>query len=194
MTTMDAVVGLALPEHERPATRSESYAALLARLSHQSVVKHFDAYADVDWDAPAHRIDADDPCWELSADHPLGGTAWYHAQPARVRTRIGLHLVASQVKLGVEFERVLKQGLLDFASTLSDDAPEFRYVYHEVIEEAQHSLMFHELVQRTGLDVPGSAGSTASARGGWHASGGASRSSSSSSSSAARSRSTTPSV
>jgi hypothetical protein len=144
-----------IPEHERPASATESYAALLARLSRLSVTKHFDAYADVDWDAPGHAIDQTDPRWELPADRPLGGTAWYRALPQPTRARLGLHLIATQLKLGLEFERVLKQGLLNFASTLSDDAPEFRYAYHEVIEEAQHSLMFHELLRRIGLDVTG---------------------------------------
>jgi hypothetical protein len=154
---MDAVAhDLAdVPEHERPTSAAESYAALLARLSRLSVTKHFDAYADVDWDAPEHAIAHDDPRWELPADRPLGATAWYRGLPQPTRARLGLHLAATQVKLGLEFERVLKQGLLAFASTLPDDAPEFRYAYHEVIEEAQHSLMFHELVRRMRLDVRG---------------------------------------
>jgi hypothetical protein len=145
----------AIPGYERRASHAESYAGLVARLSRQSVAKHFDAYADVDWDAPAHAIDPTDPCWEVPTDRPLGATAWYRAQPEPVRARLGLHLLATQVKLGLEFERVLKQGLLEFASTLPHDAPEFRYAYHEVIEEAQHSLMFRELLGRIGLDVPG---------------------------------------
>jgi len=145
----------AIPEHEQRAIRGEAYPALVARLSRQSVVKRFDAYADVDWDAPGHAIDPTDPRWEVDADRPLGATAWYRALPQPTRARLGLHLIASQVRLGIEFERVLKQGLLGFASTLSDDAPEFRYAYHEVIEEAQHSLMFHELIKRIGLEVPG---------------------------------------
>ncbi len=145
----------AIPAHERRTSRSESYAALLARLSRQSVTKHFDAYADVDWDAAGHAIDQTDPRWELGDDEPLGATAWYRTLPQPTRARLGLHLIATQVRLGVEFERVLKQGLLEFASTLPHDAPEFRYAYHEVIEEAQHSLMFRELLQRIGLDVPG---------------------------------------
>ena len=33
---------------------------LVRRLSEQSVVKHFDAYADVDWDAPEMAIDRHD--------------------------------------------------------------------------------------------------------------------------------------
>jgi hypothetical protein len=156
MTTAALLDGsVDLPERERMHTRSESYPALLARLSRLSVTKHFDAYADVAWDAPDNAIDPVDPRWTLRADHPLGATAWYRSQPAAVRARLGLHLIATQVKIGLEFERTLKMGLLEFASTLDDHAPEFRYAYHEVIEEAQHSLMFHELIARIGLDVPG---------------------------------------
>ena len=146
---------LEIPDHERKVTREEPWTNLLARLSRQSVVKHFDAYADVDWDRPEHAIDQTDPCWEEQPDEPLGATAWYQALPQPMRARLGLHLIASQVKLGLEFERTLKIGLLNFASTLDHTRPEFRYAYHEVIEETQHSLMFRELLLRIGLDVPG---------------------------------------
>ena len=154
---MDAAAAtlVEVPEQEQPIGAGESYAMLLARLSRLSVTKHFDAYADVDWDAPENAIAQDDPRWEPSADHPLAATSWYRGLPQATRARLGLHLIATQVKLGLEFERVLKQGLLSFASTLPDDAPELRYAYHEVIEEAQHSLMFQELLRRIGLDVPG---------------------------------------
>jgi hypothetical protein len=59
------------------------------------------------------------------------------------------------MRIGVDFESALKRGLLEFTSTLPQGAPEFRYCYHEVIEEAQHSLMFQEFVNRTGLEIPG---------------------------------------
>jgi hypothetical protein len=155
VTTAALAVSTVVPEHERRVARSESYTALVARLSRQSVTKHFDAYADVDWDAADSTIDHADARWEQPADRPLGDTAWYRALPQATRARLGLHLLATQVKIGIEFERVLKQGLLEFASTLPHDAPEFRYAYHEVIEETQHSLMFRELLMRIGLDVPG---------------------------------------
>jgi hypothetical protein len=45
--------------------------------------------------------------------------------------------------------------LLEFAATLPNRSPEFRYAYHEVIEEAQHSLMFQEFVNRSGFDAKG---------------------------------------
>jgi para-aminobenzoate N-oxygenase AurF len=146
----------AVPDEERAAVRRrETYEGLVQRLSHQSVVKHFDAYADIPWDDPAYQIDADDPRWELSPDDSLGATAWYRSQPAGVRSRIGLHMYATFMKLGVQFESVLKRGLLEYAAKLPNGAPEFRYAYHETIEEAQHSLMFQEFVNRTGFDIGG---------------------------------------
>jgi len=64
-------------------------------------------------------------------------------------------MIASFMKVGAQFESVLKRGLLEFAFDLPNGAPEFRYAYHEMIEEAQHSLMFQEFVNRTGFDIPG---------------------------------------
>ena len=146
-----------VPDEERVAVarQRETYEGLVRRLSHQSVVKHFDAYADIPWDDPDYQIDPDDPRWELSPDDSLGGTAWYQAQPQGVRSRIGLHMYATFMKLGVQFESVLKRGLLEYAAKLPNGAPEFRYAYHETIEEAQHSLMFQEFVNRTGFDIGG---------------------------------------
>jgi hypothetical protein len=134
---------------------SEPFSRLLARLSHQSVVRHFDAYADIPWERPEYRIDPEDSRWELPDYGMLGATAWYRAQPAGTRARLGLHLLASFMKAGAQFENILQRGLLEYALALPNGAPEFRYVYHEVIEEGQHSLMFQEFVNRTGLDVPG---------------------------------------
>ncbi|MHB8329296.1 MAG: AurF N-oxygenase family protein [Acidimicrobiales bacterium] len=135
--------------------RDSAYGDLLARLSQQSVTKHFDAYADVAWDDPAMAIDPDDGRWVLPATDPLAGTEWYRAQPPGIQSRIGLHRIATNMKVGLQFESVLKRGLLEYASRLPNGAPEFRYAYHEVIEEAHHSLMFQEFVNRTGLEVPG---------------------------------------
>ncbi len=138
-------------ESERPG----EFEALVARLSRQSVTKHFDAYADVAWDDPEHRIDPADPRWELDSDDPLGATDWYRNLPQPERARLGLETVASKMKIGLEFESVLKRGLLEFATRLPNGSGEFRYAYHEVIEEAQHSLMFQEFVNRSGFDARG---------------------------------------
>lgn len=139
-------------EREQPDTRYED---LLGRLSHQSVVRHFDAYADVAWDSPEFAIDPTDPRFELFADSALGATEWYRSLPQPTRARLGLHAIVGNMKAGLQFESILKRGLLEYAFQLPDRSPEFRYVYHEVIEEAQHSLMFQEFVNRSGLDAPG---------------------------------------
>jgi hypothetical protein len=137
-----------VPEIEQ-RRKQESYEQLVQRLSVQSVRKHYDAYEDVDWDAPEMQIQRDDPRFE-PLDDALSQTAWYKAQPASVRAEIGLTGIASAMKMGVVFESVLKRGLLEYAFSLPNRSPEFRYVYHEVIEEAQHSLMFQEFINRSG--------------------------------------------
>jgi hypothetical protein len=146
-----------VPDEERRTGAREAYPDLVRRLSRLSVTKHYDAYADIPWDDPEYRIDPDDPRWEAGDDNPLGATEWYKSQPESVRTRIGLHLVVCSMHTGVEFENILTRGLLGFAMNLPVGAPEFRYAYHEAIEESHHSLMFREFVHRAGL-LPGERG------------------------------------
>lgn len=144
------------PAHDDVADADrEKYTKLLARLSALSVTHHFDAYGDIDWDATEFVVDPADPRWELPSYDPITETDWYRALSSETKARFGLDSIASAMKLGLEFERVLKQGLLEFAGTLPNGAPEFRYAYHEVIEEAQHSLMFQEFVNRSGFDAAG---------------------------------------
>lgn len=142
-----------LVDEETP-TKS-GWDGLLARLSQLSVTKHFDAYADVEWDAPDMRIDRHDPRWILDGSDPLGRTDWYHNLPPANQASLGLDLIASKMKIGLQFESILKQGLLRFAAELPNRSPEFRYCYHELIEEAHHSLMFQEFVNRSGFDARG---------------------------------------
>ncbi|HET7655094.1 MAG TPA: diiron oxygenase [Acidimicrobiales bacterium] len=156
---MDTAAG-ALLDEEQQTDDGGAFTDLVQRLSRQSVTpgKHFDAYVDVPWDDPDFAIDPHDPRWELGDDDPLGATDWYKRQPQEVRARLGLHEIVAKMKVGLQFESVLKRGLLEFASELPDESPEFRYAYHEVIEEAHHSLMFQEFVNRCaplGLRVRG---------------------------------------
>jgi len=133
----------------------DAFERLVRRLSRQSVDKHYDAYADIPWDDPAFAIDPDDPRFELSSDDALGGTGWYRSQEPGVRSRIGLYRYVSAMKIGLQFENVLKRGLLEHAFMLDNCDVTFRYAYHEVIEEAHHGMMFQEFVNRSGFDVPG---------------------------------------
>jgi len=132
------------------------FEALVDRLNVQSVKKHFDAYDDIAWDEPGFEIVLDDPRWELSPDvNSLAATEWYRELPPERRAEIGLYLIATFMKNGLQFESILKRGLLEFAFALPNGDPKFRYAYHEVIEEAQHSLMFQEFVNRTSFDIGG---------------------------------------
>ena len=141
--------------HDGAAITDASYRSLIERLSRQSVAKHYDAYIDIPWDDPAYALIADDPRWELQPCDPLGATAWYQALPQATRARFGMELIANFAKIGVQFENALQRGLLEYAFQLPNQAPEFRYVMHEVIEEGQHSLMFQEFVNRTKLPIAG---------------------------------------
>jgi hypothetical protein len=146
-----------LPEEEKTRVRDADavYESLMERLNRQSVVKRFECYADIPWDEPEYAVDPRDPRFALPDDHPLGATDWYRSQTAETRALLGCHMIATAMKIGRQFEGILKQGMLRFAATLPDGSPEFRYCYHEIIEEAHHSLMFQEFVVRTGLPVRG---------------------------------------
>ncbi|MGW4801455.1 AurF N-oxygenase family protein [Nonomuraea sp. NPDC004297] len=142
---------------ERVANRS-AYRAVIERLSKASVDKHWEPYRDIPWDDPEFQVDPADPRWELSGVDRLGGHPWYLSRPPEVRARIGLWRVATAMKIGLQFENLLKRGLLNYAYRLPNGSPEFRYVYHETIEEGHHGMMFQEFVNRTGLPIRGMPG------------------------------------
>ncbi len=95
MNAATTLIGELPEEEQQRVDAEEAYRRFLARLSHQSVVKHYDAYADIPWDDPAYAVDPDDPRFTLSEDDPLGATAWYRSQPPAIRARIGLHMIAN---------------------------------------------------------------------------------------------------
>lgn len=162
MTVVDAGIGSTSLDEEAvidldaaARERDDRYAELVRRLSRQSVEKHFNPFVDIDWDDPDLAIVADDPRWIPVAATAFGGSPWFEALDDATKARIGLHRVASAMKLGLEFENVLKRGLLEYAFRLPNGSPEFRYVYHEVIEESYHGLMFQEFVNRSGMRIKG---------------------------------------
>jgi hypothetical protein len=133
----------------------KSYLGVIDRLNKASVDKHWEAYADIPWDDPEFKVDKTDPRWVLPPFDRLGETAWYQSQPPEIQAQIGLWRVATAMKIGLQFENLLKRGLLNYAYRLPNGRPEFRYVYHETTEECHHGMMFQEFVNRTKMPVRG---------------------------------------
>ena len=138
-------------------TKRTNYEKLLAKLSHQSVIKNFDPYLDIAWDDPEMSVDPHDLRWTLPEYEPLGATSWYRALPADRQAEIGFGFMLQSMKVGLQFENLLKRGLLDYAFRLPDGDPEFRYIYHEVAEEVNHGMMFQEFVNRAPYQPAGMA-------------------------------------
>ncbi len=130
------------------------YVATLATLSEASA-RHFNPYTDIDWEAPEFSVTKNDPRWALSATDPLGSHPWYRAQPLDKQIAIGMWRQANMAKVGTQFEGILVRGLMHYTFWVPNGSPEYRYCVHESIEECSHSLMFQEVVNRIGVDVPG---------------------------------------
>ena len=58
-------------------------------------------------------------------------------------------------KVGLHFESILIRGLMNYAFWVPNGSPEYRYCLHESVEECNHTMMFQEMVNRIGADVPG---------------------------------------
>lgn len=90
-----------------------------------------------------------------AATDPLGKHAWYQAQPEERQIKIGMWRQANVAKVGLHFESILIRGLLNYAFWVPNGSPEYRYCLHESVEECNHTLMFQEMVNHIGADVPG---------------------------------------
>lgn len=132
--------------------RTRTYSESVERLNRMSVQKHYQAYRDVDWDAPEHQVERTDPRFALRADSPLGQTAFYRSLPRATQAELGLDMTCQVLKYGIGFESTFSRGLLEFAYSRPNRDVTHRYALHEVIEEAEHSLMFQEFINRSGSD------------------------------------------
>ncbi|MGH8992315.1 MAG: AurF N-oxygenase family protein [Acidimicrobiia bacterium] len=131
-----------------------TFEATLDRLNKLSMERHTHAY-DLDWDDPTFDVGPDGPPAELPVFDPLAATEWYRSLPAEERRRLALYRYGACMKIGWHFENLLQQGLLRHAGGMPNGTPQFRYLHHEIVEESEHTLMFQEFVNRTGLPVRG---------------------------------------
>jgi hypothetical protein len=131
------------------------YVDMLKTLSEGSVRRNFNPYTDIEWDSPEFAVTENDPRWVLPATDPLGKHPWYREQSPERQIKIGMWRQANVAKVGLHFESILIRGLLNYAFWVPNGSPEYRYCLHESIEECNHTLMFQEMVNHIGADVPG---------------------------------------
>lgn len=131
------------------------YVDLLTTLSEGSVRRNFNPYTDIDWDAPEFAVAPGDERWILPATDPMGRHPWYRAQSVEKQIEIGQWRQANIAKVGLQFESILIRGLMNYSFWVPNGSPEYRYCLHEAVEECNHTLMFQEMVNRIGADVPG---------------------------------------
>ena len=132
-----------------------AYVGLLTTLSEGSVRRSFNPYTDIDWDAPEFAVIPSDERWILPQSDPLGRHRWYRAQSVDKQIEIGQWRQANVAKVGLHFESILIRGLMNYAFWMPNGSPEYRYCLHESVEECNHTMMFQEMVNRIGVDVPG---------------------------------------
>ena len=131
------------------------YVEMLTTLSEGSVRRNFNPYTDIDWKSPEFSVTDNDPRWILPQTDPLGRHPWYLAQPQERQIAIGMWRQANVAKVGLQFESVLIRGLMNYAFWVPNGSPEHRYCLHVAVEECNHSMMFQEMVNHIGVDVPG---------------------------------------
>jgi hypothetical protein len=131
------------------------YVNKLETLSAGSVRRNFNPYGDIDWDSPEFAVTPNDERWILPATDPFGRHPWYQAQSKERQIEIGMWRQANVAKVGLHFESILIRGLMNYAFWVPNGSPEYRYCLHESVEECNHTLMFQEMVNRIGIDVPG---------------------------------------
>ena len=132
-----------------------AYVDLLNTLSEGSVRRSFNPYTDIDWEAPEFAVTDSDERWILPATDPLGRHRWYRAQSVQRQIEIGQWRQANVAKVGLQFESILIRGLMNYSFCVPNGSPEYRYLLHESVEECNHTMMFQEMVNRIGADVPG---------------------------------------
>ncbi len=136
-------------------TNEQAYEERLQTLSEGSVHRSFDPYKDIDWNNPDWKIDPTDTRWILPKADPIGNHPWYKAQPVEKQIAIGMWRQANIARVGLHFEQLLIRGFMQYLFHMGNNNPEFRYISHEAGEEVNHTMMFQEMLNRIGADVPG---------------------------------------
>jgi hypothetical protein len=133
----------------------QAYEDTLRTLSEASVERYFNAFKDVEWDAPELAAEPGDERWILPSVDPIGKHAWYQSLPRERQIEVGRHRLTAMIKTGSQFEQLLLLGGTQFLMGLKNGNPEFRYFMHELTEECHHIQMFQEFTNRVCPEVSG---------------------------------------
>lgn len=152
-----AITGSTTASNTEPARHRAKigHNARIERLSNLSAGRGKDAYADVPWDDPVMAISPRDCRLQLPEFDPLASSDWYRSLSPERKNLVAAWKWSSGLTIGWHFENLMQQSLLHRALYRAHRSTEFRYIYHEIIEESQHTLMFSELIKRLGLPAKG---------------------------------------
>ena len=117
------------------------------RLSQATVTKHYHPIADVDWSVPFDLERFYLPERILS----IHGTDTYARLTLEERKLLSLHEAVSYYSAGIWLENMLMYGFVVHLYDMDYADPDVRYMLHELGDETNHSIMFHEFIRRAGL-------------------------------------------
>lgn len=125
--------------------------AALVELLNESSAPYRDPLTRLRWDS----LDLES-WWLPPAALSLDGVAEFDALPAALRRRLSHYEYAWLLEAGLWLEALFIERLGGALDSAADPALRMRYL-HEIREEAGHSLMFLELMQRSGVVLHGAA-------------------------------------
>jgi hypothetical protein len=132
------------PDGGRAVRTSPAFAD---KLSQATVAKHYHPIEDVDWSRPIDLESFHFPEHALS----IYGTDAYERLTPIERRLLSLHESVSYFSTGIWLENMLMYGFLYHLYAMDYADPDVRYMLHEVADEANHSVMFHEWIRRVGM-------------------------------------------
>jgi hypothetical protein len=121
---------------------------LLEQLNRNSTPYH-DPLARVDWDSFDTR-----QFWLPEPAVSLYGLPAYHALPRQRRRALSQYELISFISAGLWLEAIFMERVARSLHRCRGELAELAYRLHELREEAGHSLMFLEVLRRSGLAEP----------------------------------------
>lgn len=121
----------------------------LARQLSRNSAPYFDPLAKIHWDQLSIE-----QYWLPPTALSLCGMPAFAALPDAQQRRLSQLEFLSFIEAGLWLESIFMERITRAARRDADDRPTLKYRLHELREEAGHSLMFLEVMERSGLSLP----------------------------------------